>query len=136
MEEGLKKLIYNAPTEKWQHKSQIFSLKSGIINTHIPYNHGRITGRNLLFFDFPLEIRKIIYTINLIENLNEKIRKYTKNKMVFSIDEALKKSVFLSLMQISKKWIQPNLAGSNFKSIFSYILKKGSTIIPIVIRTA
>ena len=32
------------------------------------------------FFDFSIEIRKIIYTTNLIENLNGKIRKYTKNK--------------------------------------------------------
>ncbi len=30
-----------------------------------------------VFFDFPLEIRQIIYTTNLIENLNGKIRKYT-----------------------------------------------------------
>nr|WP_236614049.1 transposase [Nafulsella turpanensis] len=29
------------------------------------------------FFDFPLEIRRIIYTTNLIESLNGKIRKYT-----------------------------------------------------------
>ena len=33
-----------------------------------------------VFFQFPLEIRKIIYTTNLIENLNGKIRKYTKCK--------------------------------------------------------
>lgn len=32
------------------------------------------------FLDFPLEIRNIIYTTNIIENLNGKIRKYTKNK--------------------------------------------------------
>ena len=31
-----------------------------------------------VFFDFPIEIRQIIYTTNLIENLNCKIRKYTK----------------------------------------------------------
>ncbi|NDW19904.1 IS256 family transposase [Dysgonomonas sp. 216] len=60
-----------------------------------------------VFFDFPLEIRKIIYTTNLIENLNGKIRKYTKNKLVFPTDDALKKSVYLSLMQISRKWTQP-----------------------------
>ena len=60
-----------------------------------------------VFFDFPLEIRKIIYTTNLIENLNGKIRKYTKNKMVSPSDESLKKSVSLSLMEISKKWTQP-----------------------------
>lgn len=60
-----------------------------------------------VFFDFPLEIRKIIYTTNLIENLNGKIRKYTKNKMAFPTDDALKKSVYLALMQITKKWTLP-----------------------------
>ncbi|KAA6305013.1 hypothetical protein EZS27_043336, partial [termite gut metagenome] len=50
------------------------------------------------FFDFPLEIRKIIYTTNLIENLNGKIRKYTKNKLSFPGDEALKKSLSLSVL--------------------------------------
>ncbi|PUZ23445.1 hypothetical protein DCC81_19280 [Chitinophaga parva] len=34
-------------------------------------------------FDFPLEIPQVIYTTNLIENLNGKIRKYTKNKLFF-----------------------------------------------------
>ena len=42
------------------------------------------------FFNFPPEIRSIIYTTNLIENLNGKIRKYTKNKMSFPTDNALK----------------------------------------------
>ena len=59
------------------------------------------------FFDFPVEIRKIIYTTNLIENLNGKIRKYTKNKLSFPNDDALKKSVYLSIMEIEKKWEQP-----------------------------
>ena len=56
------------------------------------------------FFDFPPEIRKIIYTTNLIENLNGKIRKYTKNKMSFPTDQALKKSVYLAIFEITKKW--------------------------------
>lgn len=36
-----------------------------------------------MFLDFHLEIRKIIYTTNIIENLNGKIRKYTKNKLSY-----------------------------------------------------
>ncbi|MEM9723323.1 MAG: IS256 family transposase [Bacteroidota bacterium] len=59
------------------------------------------------FFDFPPEIRKIIYTTNLIENLNGKIRKYTKNKMSFPTDKALKKSVYLAVFEITKKWTMP-----------------------------
>jgi len=60
-----------------------------------------------VFFDFPIEIRKIIYTTNLIENLNGKIRKYTKNKLSFPTDEAVLKSVFLALREATKKWTMP-----------------------------
>jgi len=60
-----------------------------------------------VFLDFPVEIRKIIYTTNLIENLNGKIRKYTKNKLSFPTDEAVKKSIYLALTQATKKWTKP-----------------------------
>jgi transposase-like protein len=59
------------------------------------------------FFDFPIEIRKIIYTTNIIENLNGKIRKYTKNKASFPTDEAVMKSVFLAVNEVTKKWNRP-----------------------------
>jgi len=59
------------------------------------------------FFDFPVEIRKIIYTTNIIENLNGKIRKYTKNKTLFPTDEAVIKSVFLATNEITKNWTMP-----------------------------
>lgn len=60
-----------------------------------------------VFFDYPVEIRKIIYTTNLIENLNGKIRKYTKNKLSFPTDDAVMKSVFLAAREASKKWTMP-----------------------------
>lgn len=60
-----------------------------------------------VFFEFPIEIRKIIYTTNLIENLNGKIRKYTKNKLSFPTDEAVIKSVFLAVREATKKWTMP-----------------------------
>lgn len=56
-----------------------------------------------MFFDFPIEIRKIIHTTNLIENLNGKIRKYTKNKLLFPRDEVVLKSVYLALKEATKK---------------------------------
>jgi putative transposase len=59
------------------------------------------------FLDFPLEIRKIIYTTNIIENLNGKIRKYTKNKLSYPNDEAVLKSVFLAVMEPTKRWTMP-----------------------------
>ena len=59
------------------------------------------------FLAFPLEIRKIIYTTNVIENLNGKIRKYTKNKMSYPTDDAVLKSVFLAIRESTKKWTMP-----------------------------
>ena len=59
------------------------------------------------FLDFPLEIRKIIYTTNIIENLNGKIRKYTKNKLSYPTDEAVLKSVFLAVLEATKNGGSP-----------------------------
>jgi putative transposase len=56
------------------------------------------------FFEFPMEIRKIIYTTNVIEGINRVIRKYTKTKTMLPSDQAVEKVVYLALMQVSKKW--------------------------------
>lgn len=59
------------------------------------------------FLHFPLEMRKIIYTTNVIENLNGKIRKYTKNKLSFPSDEAVMKSVYLAIHEATRTWTLP-----------------------------
>jgi transposase-like protein len=59
------------------------------------------------YFNYPLEIRKIIYTTNTIENLNRGIRKYTKTKVQFPDDNAVQKAVFLAIMNLEKKWSMP-----------------------------
>lgn len=61
------------------------------------------------YFDYPLEIRKIIYTTNTIENLNRGIRKYTKTKVQFPDDNSAQKAVYLAIMNIEKKWNKPIL---------------------------
>ena len=63
--------------------------------------------RTFLIFRLANELLELIYTTNLIENLNGKIRKYTKSKLSFPSDNAVKKTVYLSLMEIEKKWTQP-----------------------------
>lgn len=102
------KLIYTAPNkqaaelalndfaEKWESKYG-YAIKSW------RENWDELT----VFFEYPVEIRKIIYTTNLIENLNGKIRKYTKNKLSFPTDDAVLKSVFLALRESTKKWTMP-----------------------------
>lgn len=59
------------------------------------------------FLEYPPCIRKIIYTTNIIENINRIIRKYTKTKTMLPNDQAVEKVVYLSLMQVSKKWTMP-----------------------------
>jgi transposase-like protein len=56
------------------------------------------------FLAFPAEIRKLIYTTNIIESFNSCLRKFTKNKRVFPTDDAALKSIFLAAQQIRKKW--------------------------------
>jgi putative transposase len=56
------------------------------------------------FFQYPELIRKVMYTTNLIEGLNRRIRKVTKTKGAFASDTALLKLVFLVIREASKKW--------------------------------
>lgn len=56
------------------------------------------------FLQFPAEIRKLIYTTNIIESFNASLRKYTKNKKVFPTDDAALKSIYLAAREIRKKW--------------------------------
>jgi transposase-like protein len=59
------------------------------------------------FFDYPPEIRKIIYTTNAIESMNMTLRKVMKNKRIFPSDDAAFKQIYLALQNISKKWTMP-----------------------------
>jgi len=82
--------------DKWGHK----------------YRHAIESWRNnwdclTSYFDFPMEIRKLIYTTNTIENLNRGIRKYTKTKVQFPDDQAALKAVYMAITNIEKKWSMP-----------------------------
>ena len=55
------------------------------------------------FFQYPPALRKLIYTTNSIENLNRRYRKVTKNRSVFTNDNALFKILFLAARDVLKK---------------------------------
>ena len=59
------------------------------------------------YFDYPAEIRKMIYTTNAVEGLHRQIRKVTKTKGSFDSDMALLKLVYLSMRRIAAKWGRP-----------------------------
>lgn len=55
-------------------------------------------------FKYPPEIRKIIYTTNLIEAFHRQLRKVTKSKAILPNDEALLKLLYLVTMDVTEKW--------------------------------
>ena len=61
----------------------------------------------ITMFDFPQEIRRLIYTTNTVEAYHRQLRKVTKNKASFSTDEALRKLLYLATRDIVRKWTAP-----------------------------
>jgi putative transposase len=63
--------------------------------------------RLTVFFDFPPEIRKVIYTTNAIESLNYSMRRVLKKRGAFPNDESIMKLLYLGLNSVAKKWTMP-----------------------------
>lgn len=56
------------------------------------------------FFQFSDDIRRIMYTTNIIEGVNRQFRKVTKTKSVFPNDSSLEKMLYLASQNVMKKW--------------------------------
>ncbi len=102
------KKVYDAPDAEIAYREldafeAVWSEKYPYIGQSWKANWDNLT----TFFEFPMEIRKIIYTTNIIENINRIVRKYTKTKTSFTNDSAMEKAVYLALMQVSRKWTMP-----------------------------
>ena len=61
----------------------------------------------ITLFDYPAEIRKIIYTTNAIESLNSVIRKSIRNRKIFPSDQSALKVVYLATKRASAHWTRP-----------------------------
>ena len=99
------KAIYRAATEqqaeqeltgfiaKWGHKYQAI---------------GRLWKDNwervIPFFQFPAEIRRVIYTTNAVESLHMSLRKIIKTRGSFPSEEAAMKLLYLALRNVAAKW--------------------------------
>ncbi|MBC8507124.1 MAG: IS256 family transposase [Chloroflexi bacterium] len=59
------------------------------------------------FFEFPKEIRRLIYTTNTVEGYHRQLRKVLKNKSSFPTPQAVRKLLYLATMDITKKWTAP-----------------------------
>ena len=75
------------------------------------------------FFEYPPEIRHLIYTTNTVEAYHRMVRKFTKARSIFPTDDSIRKVVYLSVKEISKKWTMPvrdwGLAYSQFAVFFA-----------------
>lgn len=58
-------------------------------------------------FDYSPEIRKMIYTTNMIEAFNSALRKVTNRKAAFPSDIAVSKILFLRILDITDRWKLP-----------------------------
>ncbi|MFC0469084.1 IS256 family transposase [Halalkalibacter kiskunsagensis] len=59
------------------------------------------------YFSYPPDIRRMIYTTNIIEGYHRQLRKVTKTKTAYPTDEALRKIIYLATIEASKKWTMP-----------------------------
>ena len=100
--------IYTAATiEEAEMRLMEFAAKWSVGYPAIVQSWQRNWARIVPFFDYPAEIRKVIYTTNAIESVNMSLRKVTKNRGSFPNDDALIKLYYLALRNISKKWTMP-----------------------------
>jgi putative transposase len=60
-----------------------------------------------VFYGFPDEIRRVIYTTNAIESVNRQLRKALKTRGALPSDEAVLKLLYLALQRASQKWTRP-----------------------------
>ncbi len=106
------KEIYQAPTiEHAKVKLDEFEEKWSDKYPHIGRSWRANWDELMTYFDYPVEIRKLLYTTNIIESVNSKLRKATDGKRVFPSDESLLKSLYIVAMELEKKWSKKPLAG-------------------------
>lgn len=59
------------------------------------------------FFDYPPEIRRVIYTTNAIESIQAQLRKVTKKHGAFPTHDSVRKVLYLALTKASERWTMP-----------------------------
>lgn len=102
------KPVYRAPSEEaglqeLDNLSRKWGKKYGVVIESWLNKWGELA----TFFKYPPEIRRVIYTTNTLEGFNRQLRKATKVKTIFPSDDALKKSLYLATIDITRKWTMP-----------------------------
>ena len=103
----LKRIYQSATVDEAEQRLDEFEAKWDEDYLSISQSWRRNWPRLIPFFDYPPEIRTVIYTTNAIESVNMSLRKLTKNRGSFPSDDALMKLFYLALRNISQKWTMP-----------------------------
>lgn len=61
----------------------------------------------MTFMEYPVEIRKLIYTTNPIEGLNRQLRKVTSKRSIYPNDDSVLKNLYLAVTRLNDKWTMP-----------------------------
>lgn len=117
------KPIYNAATlEEAEIALEAFAEKWDTLYPAISQIWLRHWENIIPIFNYPMEIRKVIYTTNAIESLNRSLRKVIKTKAVFPDEESVFKLMYLAMRNIAQKWQRPirdwRAALSHFSILF------------------
>lgn len=100
--------IYTAPTaEAAEIALDDFDKKWGQKYPMIARSWRNVWANVVPFFKFPPEIRRVIYTTNVIESVNSSIRHITNNRALFPNDESVFKLLYLALTNAARKWTMP-----------------------------
>lgn len=102
------KLVYKATTkdlaeQKLQELEETWGKKYPIVIKSWKTNWERLSN----YFKYPEDIRRTIYTTNVVEGFHRQVRKVTKTKGAFSSETALLKLLYLTIQNIMKKWTHP-----------------------------
>ena len=60
-----------------------------------------------IYFKYPADIRRIVYTTNIIESVHRQFRKLTKTKGAFPNENSLLKLLYMGIQNAQKKWTMP-----------------------------
>jgi len=102
------KKVYGAPTlEDAEYRLEEFREKWGKKYPQILKSWDANWAELSTYFKYPQEVRTLIYTTNAVEGFHRMLRKFTKTKTIYPTDDAVRKSVYMSVQEISKKWSMP-----------------------------
>ncbi|MEI8292161.1 MAG: IS256 family transposase [Verrucomicrobiota bacterium] len=104
---GLKRVYQSITVDEAAQELEAFALEWDRQYPSISASWRRHWVNLIAFFEYPDEIRKVIYTTNAIESLNSVIRKATERRKLFPSDHSAMKVVYLAIEQAAKRWSMP-----------------------------